>query len=378
MRTMQPSFLQRYLKAYEHIEGWFQYDAALLFLVYNQLAFPNGSAGNVLEIGVHHGLSTIAMASLRGPGAQLTAVDLFEEQQSWNVSDSGHGDRAKFELNMREFYPDLSFLRVIGRPSNQLAPADLGTGYTFLHIDGGHLPQEVYHDLELCHDVAADGALIALDDYFNPEYPGVCEGAVEYMLRNPGRLRPLVAGYNKVIFEKSSQRRDLNAAFRRAFPQVPRGSADMWKSQIVLLSSPLRQYVDLYASTPEHVVTKSTSGGRARLTTVTGHLRMKTGQTAAVEVKIENLSPEAFPAGEKTFGVSYHLLDPSGAVLQHDNPRTWLTASLAPKTQYVASMKVTAPPQPGEYQLEIDLVWEGVMWFKDVRNPTLRLPLSVS
>ena len=31
---------------------------------------------------------------------------------------------------------------------------------------------------------------------------GVCEGAVEFSLRHPGALRPLVAGYNKVLFQK--------------------------------------------------------------------------------------------------------------------------------------------------------------------------------
>jgi hypothetical protein len=40
-------------------------------------------------------------------------------------------------------------------------------------------------------------------------------------------------------------------------------------------------------------------------------------------------------------------------------------------------MDVTAPAQPGQYQLEIDLVWEGVMWFKDIGNPTATIPLSV-
>ena len=190
---MQPSFLQRYLPAFHRIEGWFEFDAALLFMQYNQLAFKPGELGNVLEIGVHHGLSTIAIAALRGPGKQLTAIDLFDDQRK-NISGSGRGDRRCFENNMREFYPDSDFIRVIARPSGELTPSDLGSGFTFIHIDGGHSPEEVYHDLKLCYDVSAEGGLIALDDYFNPEHPGVCEGAVEFSLRHPGWLRPADCG----------------------------------------------------------------------------------------------------------------------------------------------------------------------------------------
>ena len=40
-------------------------------------------------------------------------------------------------------------------------------------------------------------------------------------------------------------------------------------------------------------------------------------------------------------------------------------------------MPVAAPTQTGKYQLEIDLVWEDVMWFKDVGNPTAIIPLTV-
>ena len=62
---------------------------------------------------------------------------------------------------------------------------------------------------------------------------------------------------------------------------------------------------------------------------------------------------------------------------EHDNPRVWLSRSLKPKEHCVVRMSVTAPTVPGKYQLEIDLVWEGVMWFKDVGNPTAMVELSV-
>jgi predicted O-methyltransferase YrrM len=368
---MQPSFLQRYLQAFHRIEGWFEFDAALLFMKYNQLAFQPEELGNVLEIGVHHGLSTIAIAALRGAGRQLTAIDLFEKQQKKNVSASGSGDRGHFDKNLREFYPDSTFVRVIARPSGELKPADLGSGFTFIHIDGGHSPEEVYHDLKLCYDVSTEGGLIALDDYFNPEHPGVCEGAVEFALRHPDALRPLVAGYNKVLFQKArGQSTDLNAAFLKAFPDLEYKTVRMWKSPVILLGASLREHLDLYASTPEHLVRFGSRGTRARFKPRVKSICARPGQQVDLEVKIENVSSESFPAGEGVFGLSYHLVD-------HDNPRAWLLTPLAPKDHCAARLAVTAPPVPGEYQLEIDLVWEGVMWFKDIGNPTVVVDLVV-
>jgi hypothetical protein len=374
---VQPSFLQRYLQCFSRIEGWFQYDAALLFMKYNQLAFKHSASGNVLEIGVHHGLSAIAIAALKGPGKQLMAIDLFDDQDK-NVSGSGRGDRARFEKNMTEFYLDAAFIRVIARPSAELTPAELGSGFTFSHIDGGHSPEEVYHDLKLCYDVSAEGGLIALDDYFNPEYPGVSEGAVEFALRHPGWLRPLVAGYNKVLFQKWVDRLpNVNEAFLQAFPDLECKTVRMWKSPVILLGDPLREYIDLYASTPEHFVRFGSGGARARFAPQVKSICARPGQPVNVEVKVENTSSEPFPAGEEVFGLSYHLLDASGAVLAHDHQRAWFSESLLPGDHRVVRMTVIALAQPGRYQIEIDLVWEGVMWFKDIGNPTALIPFSV-
>src|SRR5579885_3430206 len=107
---MQPSFLQEHLKAFQRIEGWFSYDAALLFMAYNQLRARTAPPGNVLEIGVHHGLSTIAVAALRGEGSRLVAIDLFEKLQDRNVSRSGLGVRSLFEENLRGVYDNTKFV----------------------------------------------------------------------------------------------------------------------------------------------------------------------------------------------------------------------------------------------------------------------------
>jgi hypothetical protein len=34
------------------------------------------------------------------------------------------------------------------------------------------------------------------------------------------------------------------------------------------------------------------------------------------------------------------------------------------------------PDDPGQYELEFDIVWEGVLWMKDIRNPTAVVALT--
>ncbi len=371
------SFLLAYLGAFNKIEGWFHYDAALMFMAYNQQLRACGVVGHVVEIGVHHGLSTIATAALRGPGKRVYAVDLFDRRQLENVSGSGRGNRSTFERNMRVFYPDLDFLRIIEGASSELSPRELGADFSFCHIDGGHSREETYHDLRLCHEITLPGALIAIDDYFNPAFPGVSEGAVTFMLDHPGALKPVAIGYAKVLYQKLPAPGDLNAAFRRAFPQVEHQIAQMADTPAILFTSVLRSYLDLHASTPDCFVPLGAAGTRAELRPRERTLRAKPGAVVALPVSVTNTSTETFPAGKGVFGLSYHLLSASGQVLRHDNDRTWLRTALEPGGADTFELRVAVPEARGRYRLDIDLVWEQVMWFHDIGNPTASVDVLV-
>ena len=375
---MEKSFLQTYLEAFHHIQGWFQFDAALLFMAYNQLLARRGIAGHVLEIGVHHGLSAIGIAALRRPDKLFYAIDLFEELQAGNISGSGQGDRRLFEQNMETFYPDTSFMRAIARPSEDLSPDDLGSGFSFCHIDGGHTRQETYADLRLCHAVLSPGGLLALDDYFNPEHPGVCEGAVEFMLHHRNAVRPIAIGYGKVLFQKLPVMFDLNATFSEAFPSVDCKIVRLWDTSTNLFPPVLRSHFDLNASTPQRFIPFGQLGARATFAPEFMKIRAQCDETVTLSVAVANTSKEIFPSGEGAFGLSYHLLSASGEVLRHDNARTWFTTPMRPGDTQTVSLAVEAPPAPGEYQIAIDLVWEQVMWFKDVGNPPVFVKLIVA
>jgi hypothetical protein len=330
----------------------------------------------VLEIGVHHGLSSIAVAALRGPGKRFMAIDLFEKLQGQNISRSGAGKRSIFEANMRAFNADLNFLEIVAGVSGQLTPATLGSGFTFCHIDGGHSRAETYADLCLCHEISAPGGLIAIDDYFNPDFPGVAEGAVEFMLGHQGALTPVAIGYSKVLFQKAPAT-GLDAAFTQAYPDIPQKRVTMWGRETPVFSVPLREYFDLFASAPDSLVRFGAAGRRALIEPEAASLQVRAGSQATLPVAVTNTSNESFPAGKNVFGLSYHLLSEDGRELVHDNDRVWIKSPLAPNEQVRLELPLKAPAERGRYQIEIDLVWEGVMWFKDVANPTTTITLSV-
>jgi hypothetical protein len=76
------------------------------------------------------------------------------------------------------------------------------------------------------------------------------------------------------------------------------------------------------------------------------------------------------------FGLSYHLRTADHALLKYDNDRVYFADALAPGTSRIVNVPVRVPAQPGRYELEFDIVWEGVLWMKDLRNPTASVVLT--
>ena len=375
---MRKNFLKEYSEFFTSIEGAFQFDAALLLIAHNQIINSQGIFGDVLEIGVRQGLSSIVVAALRGTGRRFFAVDLFDDMQSENVSSSGAGDKAAFVRNMSCFYENTGFLEIISSNSLALKPSDLGLEFSFCHIDGGHSDAETYHDLELCSQILIPGGLVAVDDYFNPSFPGVCEGAVRFMMEYPEALAPVAIGFNKVLFCKPGSSFSLNAVFASTFPYIPRDSAMLWGIPVNLFWSKLLYFFDLSLSTPGCLVRDSNTNLGAVYEPQTHHLSAKTNNVVQLPVKVTNNSTTPFQCGDHTFGLSYHLLSNDGVMLKRDNVRHFFKQPLQPAEQRIVELSILVPEEIGNYLVEIDLVWEGVMWFKDKGNPTSIVNLVVS
>jgi hypothetical protein len=373
------AFLQEYLSAFDRIEGWCSPDAALMFMAYAQAAASVGIEGNVLEIGVHHGLSAIAVAAIRAAGSEFVAVDLFDDLQAQNRSGSGSGNRCHFERHMAEFFDDRSFLRCIAAPSDAVKPSDLGTQFSFCHIDGGHSAAETGADVALGAHVLMPGGLLALDDYFNPAHPGVCEGAIKFWLANGALLRPIAAGFNKVLFQKQPTDGSLEEAFEGLFGRIPHKTVRLWDTPIRLYSA-LSAFFDIAASSPRHLVPSSAFQMDAELTPRTMDVKAIRGAgTVHIPIRVVNRSSIPFESGDgdAPFGLSYHLMSSDGQEMQFDNPRSYFNPPIAPGEERVVEMAVEVPPDEGDYQVEVDIVWEGMAWLKNRGLETPRIRLTV-
>ena len=74
--------------------------------------------------------------------------------------------------------------------------------------------------------------------------------------------------------------------------------------------------------------------------------------------------------------LSYHLLNEKGEVLQHDGRRT-NPPDIGPGETKEVQMAVELPVSPGQYQIEVDMVRDGVTWFAPHGNATPRIKLQL-
>lgn len=191
----------RYLKTSNKIEGWFSRDAARLFGWIDEIQKSDGVEGDLFEIGCHHGKSAQLLGAMVRPESESLAVcDLFG-LQSDNVSRSGNGDREIFEDNMQPVRDLGVSYKIFQKNSMVLDAAEIGGGYRFFHVDGGHNPDEALADLKLAANSLCEKGVIALDDPFRTEWPGVTEGLIRFLDEYPD-FEAILVGCNKVLVTK--------------------------------------------------------------------------------------------------------------------------------------------------------------------------------
>ncbi|MFO7537687.1 MAG: class I SAM-dependent methyltransferase [Chloroflexota bacterium] len=113
-------------------------------------------------------------------------------------------------------------------------------------------------------------------------------------------------------------------------------------------------------------------------------LQLRQGQQYTLPVTVTNTSHSTWSAQPDSSAIvgfvqlGNHWLSRTNDMLQVDDGRTPLTTDLAPGEQIRLNLLVTAPPRPGRYILELDMVEEGVAWFQGYGSQTCRLPVIVS
>ena len=102
-----------------------------------------------------------------------------------------------------------------------------------------------------------------------------------------------------------------------------------------------------------------------------------------LRVTVRNDSAVTWPAGGASDGryqvkLGNHWLNSNGETLLLDDGRAMLPRDLQPGEEIELPLVITVPRQSGEYILELDMVQEGVAWFRDRGSLTCRVPIMIT
>jgi hypothetical protein len=121
----------------------------------------------------------------------------------------------------------------------------------------------------------------------------------------------------------------------------------------------------------------------AGISAPTAPATLHAGEKAAISVVIQNKSNTVWPARGQKDGKYFVTIADSWLdgrtekLITNMDARSNLLVDLWPGKSQTIPLNITAPLTPGEYMLEIDVVQEGVTWFKDKGSETLKLRVRV-
>ena len=180
------------------IEGWLAENQARA--LYEAAArVPSGAS--IVEIGSHHGRSTVILASGKSDGCtEVVAVDPFSDPR-WG---GGEGSLAVFRENVQHAGVEASVRPVRGF-SAEAASAWDGSPIGVLYVDGAHDEESVLADIDGWEHFIAPGGRVLFHDCFSA--PGVTKAVFRRHLWNR-KFRYVGSARTLAIFE----RRDLSPA----------------------------------------------------------------------------------------------------------------------------------------------------------------------
>jgi len=121
---------------------------------------------------------------------------------------------------------------------------------------------------------------------------------------------------------------------------------------------------------------------RARLTGVAPAMSVRHSSRYGLTCRVENTGhavwPRSSPDGFGLVRLGAHLTAVDGSLAILDYGRADLPRDLRPGESEVVTIDLTAPSEPGEYHVELDMVREGVAWFSSRTPSGARVAVSVT
>lgn len=128
-------------------------------------------------------------------------------------------------------------------------------------------------------------------------------------------------------------------------------------------------------------------GFKAQITMPDAPLKLRAGQKETITVKVKNTSDmiwwqrggETSDRTDNKFYIALgnRWLDKDGKRTSDTEGHNGIPRDLKPGDEVEIPLLITAPKEPGEYTIELDMVQEGVAWFADKGSPTTKAKVTV-
>ena len=128
-------------------------------------------------------------------------------------------------------------------------------------------------------------------------------------------------------------------------------------------------------------------GFKAQISLPDPPTKLRAGQKEVITVKVKNASDVVWwqrggeindrPDNKFYIALGNRWLDKDDKLTSETEGHNGITRDLKPGEEAEMTLQITAPKQPGEYTLSLDMLQEGVSWFGEKGSPTTKAKITV-
>ena len=188
---------------FAQVEGWCLPQLWQAIQPIDEVQRRNEIVGPIAEIGVYHGKFFIGLLKTKQL-ADNYAIDVFSMQR-FNLDGAGAGNQEIFKANIAASGSNVDSVHFLEADSMALTTSELqeirqtSGGFSMFSVDGCHTVEHTMNDARVAMELTQPGGVIFVDDYYNPNWPGVQEGICKLFITDSPRFVPLIATCNKLI-----------------------------------------------------------------------------------------------------------------------------------------------------------------------------------
>jgi predicted O-methyltransferase YrrM len=155
----------------KQVRGWlYVHDHALIHMIMKDI--QKNIEGDICEIGVAFGRSAIALSNYRPITDRLYLYDIYFENGLTESNLKEYGTSENIEWRLQDTTKLTTDTIEFNKPLR------------LLHIDGCHEDMAVYNDLKNFSTKMSKDGVIVVDDYSDPEYPGINSATLRFLYEN--------------------------------------------------------------------------------------------------------------------------------------------------------------------------------------------------